>query len=98
VSAAPPLAAGLALALLAVGGPAGAQGTPDRRYLEIRPAYGPAPAGLVRLAPPAPSPVRPPGWAADPVWVPGRLDPVPALDARGRLIHVLEETPGRYAR
>ncbi|MGH7357275.1 MAG: hypothetical protein ACREJR_00500, partial [Candidatus Rokuibacteriota bacterium] len=33
-----------------------------------------------------------------PVWHPARLEPVPAIDARGRVTTILEYTPGRFDR
>jgi hypothetical protein len=79
------------------------QGVPslrvDRRYVPLAPGYPRPPRGFVplpRSGAPLLFPTEVPGQP-DRVWVPGRTELAVGLDGRGRLIHVLEHTPGHFA-
>lgn len=72
----------------------------DRRYVAIPPAYPAPPAGFLRLPSSVPAlPAREPHAATGaPTWHPSRAEIVVGLDARGRITHALEHTPGRLDR
>jgi hypothetical protein len=55
-----------------------------------RALHAPIPGG------PAAAPPQPSGDRAG--WQPARLEAVPAIDAHGRVIAILEHTPGRFDR